>query len=77
MEIPVLASDLIKQLDKSVPKGKLTSSDFSKSERELWFEAGMRNLVDNLLLTLERQEQQQEENLLEGEIKCVSQKHLK
>jgi hypothetical protein len=60
MEIPVLSADLIKQLDESVSKGALTSKDFSKADREIWFEAGQRSLVDNLKLSLKAQQEEAE-----------------
>jgi hypothetical protein len=60
MEIPVLASDLIELLDETVPKGNLTPADFSKSDRELWFRAGQRCLIDNLKLALEAQKNKEQ-----------------
>jgi hypothetical protein len=66
MEIPVFASDLIKMLDETIPKGNLTPTDFTKSERELWFRAGKRCLVDDLKHTLEDQEKKGQ-NLLRSD----------
>lgn len=68
MEIPVFASDLIRFLDETIPSGKLTPADFLKSERELWFLAGQRCLVDNLKLALENQEKEGQ-NLLRSDMK--------
>lgn len=66
MDIPVLSADLIKLLDESVPKAVLTPKDFSKSEREIWFEAGQRTLVDNLKLSLQDQENESQDILNKG-----------
>ena len=46
MDIPYLSIDLIEQLDKKYPN---RHPRLTMSEREVWYEAGRRAVVDNLL----------------------------
>jgi hypothetical protein len=57
MKIPTYAIDLIEELDKSYPNKHPNLSD---SEREVWFKAGQRSVVDALKSIAEDQQQEGE-----------------
>jgi hypothetical protein len=57
MKIPMYATDLIKELDQAFPNRAPNMAD---SEREIWFKAGARSVVD-LLLSLEKDQNEQAE----------------
>lgn len=52
-KLPVLSVDLIKELDKEYPD---RWPRLSESEREIWFKAGQRSVVDKLLSLLKEAE---------------------
>lgn len=55
MKIPVYAVDLIKELDKTYP---IRTPNLNDSDREIWFKAGARSVVD-LLISLEKDQNEQ------------------
>lgn len=57
MKIPTYAIDLIEELDKSYPNKHPNLSD---SEREVWFKAGQRSVVDTLKSIAEDQQEEGE-----------------
>ena len=57
MKIPTYAIDLIEELDKSYPNKHPNLSD---TEREVWFKAGQRSVVDNLLSIVQDQQEEGE-----------------
>ena len=57
MKIPTYAIDLIEELDKSYPNKHPSLSD---SEREVWFKAGQRSVVDTLLSIAQDQQEEGE-----------------
>lgn len=58
-KLPALSIDLIKWLDEKYPS---RPPRLSTPDREIWYEAGQRSLVDNLLQLV----REQEENILEN-----------
>jgi len=52
MEIPILAADLVKALDKLYP---LKNPTIDTTDRMLWRRAGQRDVVEMLLVSLESQ----------------------
>ena len=58
MKITTYSLDLITELDKAYPHKHPSLSD---SDREVWFKAGQRSVVDNLLSRV--QDQQEEGDL--------------
>ena len=57
MKIPTYAIDLIEELNKSYPNKHPNLSD---SEREVWFKAGQRSVVDTLLSIAQDQQEEGE-----------------
>ena len=57
MKIPTYAIDLIEELNKSYPNKHPNLSD---TEREVWFKAGQRSVVDNLLSIVQDQQEEGE-----------------
>ena len=57
MKIPTYAIDLIEELDKSYPNKHPNLSD---TEREVWFKAGQRSVIDNLLSIVQDQQEEGE-----------------
>ena len=57
MKIPTYAIDLIEELDKSYPNKHPNLSD---TEREVWFKAGQRSVVDTLLSIAQDQQEEGE-----------------
>ena len=57
MKIPTYAIDLIEELDKSYPNKHPNLSD---TEREVWFKAGQRSVVDTLKSIAEDQQEEGE-----------------
>ncbi len=60
-KLPSFSSDLIKMLDEAYPD---RCPSINLSDREVWFKAGQRSVV-NKLLSLSREEDGQIPNLLE------------
>ena len=57
MKIPTYAIDLIEELNKSYPNKHPNLSD---TEREVWFKAGQRSVVDALLSIAQDQQEEGE-----------------
>ena len=57
MKIPTYAIDLIEELNKSYPNKHPNLSD---TEREVWFKAGQRSVVDTLLSIAQDQQEEGE-----------------
>ena len=57
MKIPTYAIDLIEELDKSYPNKHPNLSD---TEREVWFKAGQRSVINNLLSIVQDQQEEGE-----------------
>ena len=55
MKIPTYAIDLIEELNKSYPNKHPNLSD---TEREVWFKAGQRSVVDALLSIAQDQQEE-------------------
>lgn len=47
--LPLTVEELIEKLDETYPRRSLDTGDFGRSERELFFEAGQRSVVEMLL----------------------------
>lgn len=52
-KIPIISSNLLKYLDSLYPN---RCADLSLSDREVWFQAGQRSVIDFLLKAKEEQE---------------------
>jgi len=57
MKITTYSLDLIEELDKAYPHKHPSLSD---SDREVWFKAGQRSVVDNLLSRVQDQQEEGE-----------------
>lgn len=47
--LPVTVEELIEKLDEEFPRRPLGAADLDRTDRELWFEAGRRAVVELLL----------------------------
>lgn len=62
-QLPELSAELIKELDATYPAKHPGLSD---TERQIWFDAGRRSLIDGLLKRLESAQQGPATKLLKG-----------
>ena len=65
LPFPLLTEELIKALDSHYPQ---RHPDLSLSDREIWFRAGQRSVVDFLIEHQNRQKENMLNNVLENQI---------
>jgi len=65
LPFPLLTEELIKALDSHYPQ---RHPDLSLSDREIWFRAGQRSVVDFLIEHQDRQKENMLNNVLENQI---------